>query len=232
MFFHERREAACLLVNNPIIQWSATTRFRLGVDKEESTLEAAGFSVSSCRADVSRTIARPISLATSHYVPHDAAKRLDRTSIDSENLGQAADTHPLLFQETICISSSLSVLTSGLEVVETSTSFHRPILVSGYHDQQQQKMRVDGSRRVEASPSTSSSSPPPPSRSTVDGGGLIGLDPSTGQELWRRPFAARPHGHDCHLADLDGDGIRECVVVGDRGLLAAVDPIKGNLSFS
>ena len=40
-------------------------------------------------------------------------------------------------------------------------------------------------------------------------------------------FVFRPNRHDCRLVDLNSDGIYECLVVGDRGLLAAVNPVEG-----
>ena len=75
----------------------------------------------------------------------------------------------------------VSVLTSGLEVVETSTSFHRPILVSGYRDQRPRRSRGHSKLTSDIHGSVASASV----------GGLIAIDPSSGQELWRRPFASR-----------------------------------------
>ena len=64
--------------------------------------------------------------------------------------------------------------------------------------------------------------------------GLIGLDPTSGSELWRRPLFARPTAHDCGLVaagERDAGHGRDCVVVGERGLMAAVRPKDGEKKF-
>lgn len=90
------------------------------------------------------------------------------------------------------------VLVSGLDVANLSSSL---ILVAGYR------------------------------ASTPDGGhsspGLMGIDPATGREVWRRTLFAGPTHHNCHILDADGDGIKDCVVVGDSGLMAAIEPRTG-----
>ena len=79
----------------------------------------------------------------------------------------------------------VSVLTSGLEVVETSTSFHRPILVSGYRDQRPRRTRSSNRGHGKLTSDIHGSV------ASASVGGLIAIDPSSGQELWRRPFASR-----------------------------------------
>ncbi len=59
--------------------------------------------------------------------------------------------------------------------------------------------------------------------------GLLGVDPETGAERWRRPLYARPLRHDCSLIDADGDGEDDCVVVGEKGMLAVMEPQQGKL---
>ena len=58
---------------------------------------------------------------------------------------------------------------------------------------------------------------------------MIGLDPASGREAWRLPLSATPTKHDCHLVDANEDGLLDCIVVGEKGLLAAVDPRTGGL---
>ncbi len=57
--------------------------------------------------------------------------------------------------------------------------------------------------------------------------GLLALTPEAGDEVWRRPTKARPFKHDCNLVDLDLDGLKECLVVGEKGLFAAINPLNG-----
>lgn len=98
----------------------------------------------------------------------------------------------------------ISELTSGLEVISHPKG--QTFLVSGYH-------------------------PSHLTDHTLDTFGLLGLNPHTGQELWRRPLFAKPHNHDCQLIDVDDDGIKDCITVGDNGLMAAINPINGNLIY-
>ena len=62
-----------------------------------------------------------------------------------------------------------------------------------------------------------------------DATGLIALRPDTGQELWRQSLKALPRKHDCNLVDVNGDGLQDCLVVGDGGLLTAIEPRTGML---
>jgi hypothetical protein len=59
--------------------------------------------------------------------------------------------------------------------------------------------------------------------------GLLALRPEDGAEVWRQELEAKPYKHDCNLVDLNGDGLRDCVVVGARGLFNAVDPKTGKI---
>lgn len=54
--------------------------------------------------------------------------------------------------------------------------------------------------------------------------GMIAFAPETGTEMWRRQLYARPTAHDCALVDVNGDGSEDCLIVGEKGLMAAVDP--------
>ena len=40
---------------------------------------------------------------------------------------------------------------------------------------------------------------------------------------------SKPSKHDCQLLDVDQDGIKDCVVVGENGLMTAINPINGKL---
>ena len=64
-----------------------------------------------------------------------------------------------------------------------------------------------------------------------DATGLIALRPDTGQELWRQSLKALPRKHDCNLVDVNGDGLQDCLVVGDGGLLTAIEPRTGMLIY-
>ena len=58
--------------------------------------------------------------------------------------------------------------------------------------------------------------------------GLIGIKVSDGSEHWRMPFINhQPSKHNCHLIDVNGDGIKDCIVVGNHGLLSAINPTNG-----
>ena len=57
--------------------------------------------------------------------------------------------------------------------------------------------------------------------------GLLALRPEDGSELWRQELEAKPLKHDCNLVDVNNDGLKDCIVAGERGLLAAIDPKTG-----
>ena len=57
--------------------------------------------------------------------------------------------------------------------------------------------------------------------------GLLALRPEDGAELWRLELEAKPLKHDCNLVDVNNDGFKDCIVMGERGLLAAIDPKTG-----
>ena len=49
----------------------------------------------------------------------------------------------------------------------------------------------------------------------------------SGREKWRSELVSKPSKHDCNLIDANGDGVKDCIVVGDHGLMTAVNPING-----
>ena len=66
--------------------------------------------------------------------------------------------------------------------------------------------------------------------------GLIGVKVSDGSESWRRPFInvqdeVEPSKHNCRLLDTNNDGTLDCIVVGNHGLLSAIDPNNGKSLF-
>lgn len=103
---------------------------------------------------------------------------------------------------------TFAALTSGLEVVEAGG---QGLVVSGFSAANHKKAGA-GSPASAASGSF----------------GLLALRPEDGQELWRQELQAKPQKHDCNLVDLNEDGVNDCLVVGDGGLLTAVDPTNGN----
>lgn len=58
--------------------------------------------------------------------------------------------------------------------------------------------------------------------------GLLGFRPQDGEERWRRSLHSKPHKHDCNLVDVNVDGQADCLVVGEHGLLAAINPRNGD----
>ena len=61
--------------------------------------------------------------------------------------------------------------------------------------------------------------------------GILALRPEDGAELWRQELEAKPLKHDCNLVDVNNDGLKDCIVVGERGMLAAIDPQTGKMHF-
>lgn len=60
------------------------------------------------------------------------------------------------------------------------------------------------------------------------GGGIISLLGSTGEVAWWKKFYLLPSDIDCSLIDLTGDGILDCIIVGARDLMCAVEPLSGS----
>ncbi|XP_014260051.1 uncharacterized protein LOC106672829 [Cimex lectularius] len=63
---------------------------------------------------------------------------------------------------------------------------------------------------------------PPP-----QGGGVIALLGKTGEELYWLPLTALPRYIDCSVLDLVVNGVKACLVVGEGGYIAALNPITG-----
>ena len=125
----------------------------------------------------------------------------------------------LKIEKSECVHQScfyaLTGLTSGLEVVKLDKY---QVVVSGF--------------ATAALPTTSAALVATAAlASGKDASGLIALRPDTGQELWRQGLKALPRKHDCNLVDVNNDGLHDCLVVGDSGLLTAIDPRTGKGSF-
>lgn len=63
-----------------------------------------------------------------------------------------------------------------------------------------------------------------------DESGLIAIDGPTGKERWRLSLHSTPTSSICDIIDVNSDGHPECIIIGNNGLLTAVDLRKG-LSF-
>ncbi|GIY68312.1 uncharacterized protein CEXT_220901 [Caerostris extrusa] len=57
--------------------------------------------------------------------------------------------------------------------------------------------------------------------------GLIAIKESNGKESWRLHLHSLPVSSICNVIDVNSDGIKECLVIGNDGLLVAIDVKKG-----
>lgn len=60
------------------------------------------------------------------------------------------------------------------------------------------------------------------------GGGVVALLGKTGTESYWLKLSVLPRYIDCSMSELIASGVRTCLVVGENGYLAAIDPISGN----
>ena len=107
--------------------------------------------------------------------------------------------------------SFISVLTSGLEAIYLKPP-KRPILLSGFRS---------------AVTSHNNNINFYNDFYDDDGSGALAIDAATGEQIWRRSLYAEPSAHACDLLDIDSDGNKDCIVVGAKGLMAALNPIHG-----
>jgi hypothetical protein len=63
----------------------------------------------------------------------------------------------------------------------------------------------------------------------ANGGGIVSLTGSTGEVAWYIVFNRMPREIDCTLLDVTNDGAEDCIILGSGKLLAAVNPIPGNI---
>lgn len=57
--------------------------------------------------------------------------------------------------------------------------------------------------------------------------GLIAIEGSTGKERWKLALHSTPTSSICNVIDANADGYPECIIIGNNGLLTAVDMKKG-----
>ena len=122
------------------------------------------------------------------------------------------------------------MLTSGIEIISKRSVRRHPeedeeggslrlfedaIVFSGYES----RLRRRGGGGGEPRPSSTNDD--------LSSNGLIGLSLNDGSERWRSGLLSKPSKHDCNLIDVDGDGVKDCLVVGQHGLMTAVNPING-----
>nr|CAD7460947.1 unnamed protein product [Timema tahoe] len=62
-----------------------------------------------------------------------------------------------------------------------------------------------------------------------EAGGIIALKGYTGHDAWMTKLHNVPQDMDCSLIDIDKDNLNDCIVVGENGLLAAIEPLYGNV---
>jgi hypothetical protein len=60
-------------------------------------------------------------------------------------------------------------------------------------------------------------------------GRVISLIGRTGEVAWMAMLKAEPKSLDCTTLDLDGDGTKDCLVLGDNGYLVAIHSVTGEL---
>lgn len=61
-------------------------------------------------------------------------------------------------------------------------------------------------------------------------GGVVSLFGHSGEVAWWVKLKRLPKDIDCSLLDVDSDGYKDCLVVGDNNLLKAIQPLSGNIS--
>ncbi|XP_076282778.1 uncharacterized protein LOC143210117 [Lasioglossum baleicum] len=64
------------------------------------------------------------------------------------------------------------------------------------------------------------------------GGGIMSLQESSGSPLWLVSLKRSPTEMDCNSVDTDKSGKPDCIVAGDQGLLASIEPIAGIIHWS
>lgn len=61
------------------------------------------------------------------------------------------------------------------------------------------------------------------------GGGVVALLGKTGEESYWLKLNVLLRYIDCSMSELIVNGVRTCLVVGENGYLAAIDPISGKI---
>ncbi|XP_076639211.1 uncharacterized protein LOC143351520 isoform X1 [Colletes latitarsis] len=67
---------------------------------------------------------------------------------------------------------------------------------------------------------------------SAKGGGIISMQGNSGLPLWLVRLERPPTEIDCISVDTDRSGKPDCIVAGDQGLLASIEPIAGTIHWS
>ncbi|CAL7943688.1 unnamed protein product [Xylocopa violacea] len=67
---------------------------------------------------------------------------------------------------------------------------------------------------------------------SADGGGVMSIQGNSGLPLWLVSLKRPPTDIDCVSVDTDRSGNPDCIVAGDQGLLASIEPIAGTIHWS
>ncbi|KZC11312.1 hypothetical protein WN55_02547, partial [Dufourea novaeangliae] len=71
-----------------------------------------------------------------------------------------------------------------------------------------------------------------PGQISADGGGVMSMQGNSGLPLWLVSLQRPPTEIDCISVDTDRSGKPDCIVAGDQGLLASIEPIAGTIHWS
>ncbi|OAD56312.1 hypothetical protein WN48_03631 [Eufriesea mexicana] len=67
---------------------------------------------------------------------------------------------------------------------------------------------------------------------SAEGGGVMSMQGNSGLPLWLVSLKRPPTEIDCISIDTDRSGKPDCIVAGDHGLLASIEPIAGTIHWS
>lgn len=67
---------------------------------------------------------------------------------------------------------------------------------------------------------------------SAEGGGIMSMQANSGLPLWLVSLKRPPTEIDCISVDTDRSGKPDCIVAGDQGLLASIEPIAGTIHWS
>lgn len=67
---------------------------------------------------------------------------------------------------------------------------------------------------------------------SAEGGGIMSMQGNSGLPLWLVSLKRLPTEIDCISVDTDQSGKPDCIVVGNQGLLASIEPIAGTIHWS
>ncbi|XP_044736266.1 protein FAM234A [Chrysoperla carnea] len=62
-------------------------------------------------------------------------------------------------------------------------------------------------------------------------GGLVSIVGSSGKVAWFTNLNRVPTDIDCNLIDIDNNGENDCIIIGENGLMEAVNPITGTVTW-